>query len=90
LGVGDRFIGGQLRAFGPCGLKVLLAHCLSQPRNCGLVTVLVHAETNFARALPYGCCRAEEPRRFLMTSGLGGEAGEAFDGIGPDLGCIAI
>ena len=82
LRVGDRLLGGQGGALGPRGVKVLLAHGVSQRRHRGFVAGVIDLEPDRAHALPDAVCRAEEPGRFAVTAGLAGQSGEAFEDVG--------
>ena len=82
LRVGDRLLGGQGGALGPRGVKVLLAHGISQRRHRGFVVGVIDLEPDRAHALPDGRCRAEEPGRFAVTAGVAGQSGEAFQDVG--------
>jgi hypothetical protein len=73
LGVGDRFLGGQGRTFGPRGVKVLLAQGVSQRRHRGFVVGLVDLESDCAHALANAVCRPEEPCRFAVNAGITGQ-----------------
>ena len=82
LGVGDRLVGGQGRALGPRGVKVLLAHGVSKRRHRGFVAGVPDLEPHRAHALPNAVCRAEEPRGFAVTAGVAGQSGEALQDVG--------
>ena len=82
LGVGDRLLGGQGRALGPCGVKVLLTQGISQHRHRGLVAGVLDLEADGAHALPDGMCRAEEPGGFAVTAGIAGQSAEALQDVG--------
>ena len=81
LRVGDRLLGRQGGAFGPGGVKVLLAHGVSQRRHRGLVVGVIDLEADLADALPDGVCRAEEAGGFAVTVVLAGQSGEAFEDV---------
>ena len=72
LRVGDRLLGGQGGALGPRGVKVFLAHRISQRRHRGFVAGVPDLEPHHAHALPDGRCRAEKPGRFAVTAGIPG------------------
>ena len=88
LGVGDRLLGGQGRALGPCGVKVLLTHRISQRRHRGLVAGVTDLEPHRADALPDGLCGAEEAGGFAVTAGLAGQSGEALEDVGNEQVCL--
>ena len=81
LRVGDRLLGGQGRALGPRGVKVAVAHGVSQRRHRSLVVGVKDLEPHRAHALPDGVCRAEEAGGFAVTVGLAGQSGEAFQDV---------
>ncbi len=82
LRVGDRLLGGQGGALGPRGVKVVLAHGVTQRRHRGFVAGVPNLEPDCANAEPDGSCRAEEPGGFAVTAGITGLCGEALQGVG--------